>query len=910
MQHTLTAVSRSHWLGIVLSAVLLSLTFVGCAPLAPSTRQGSGSLVMLDGTSVPVEDVEAAIAKAMERGAVPGLSCAIVNDGQIVYRRGFGYKDKGAGTENDAETIFAAASFSKTAFAYLVVLLAEDGIIDLDRPLHEYLDKPLPEYAAYADLEGDDRYKKITARVVLSHSTGFPNWRFLTPEGKLTFMFPPGARHGYSGEGIALLQMVVQEITGEDLERLAQERVFGPLGMDRTSYVWQEEFEGNLARPHDTYGRARDLQKRNQPDAAGSMMTTAGDYAKLLVAVLNAEGKHKAGVDEILKPQVQIDSRSMFGPGVLERTDQYQDIGLAWGLGWGLFDSEHGRALFHTGHDLGWQNYTVTYADKGIGVVLMSNSDNFEALAPQLVEAAIGDKHSPFEWLGYPLFEPSIVDRTPPPEPVAIDVDSAILATYVGTYKMAPGERFRVKLEDAQLFVQGPDGEWAPLFAESETRFFIPESEYGLEFVVDEANTVTGVSLEVQGMALPPAAKVEHQSVESTAPTTTVEPSLNEKVGQVENGLVHMAPNGQPEWGSTSSVGERMAHYGAPGLSVAVIDDYELAWARGYGVRTAGEGEPVTAQTLFHAGSVAKSLSAAATLTHVEQGLWSLDDDVNNSLVSWRVPENENSRDEKVTLRRLLSHSAGLEDGLTNRGPDDPMPAYVTFGDEVSEVTLQQLLDGMPEDDIAPTRVTTVPGTSYRYANADYAIIELLLEDRVGRPFEDIVQTAVLDRLGMASSSYRQPLPPHLSALSASEHTLDGAPVQGGRANFPFHAAGSLRTTPEDLAAFVIDLMKAYQGEAGHLLSPQMAREMMSPQIEIANSPLSDAYGLGVELKDTSEGPLVWHTGGTWGSCSLIWFYPQTGRGAVVMTNSASGSLLRFEILLSIASEYDWPLTS
>ena len=351
-----------------------------------------------------------------------------------------------------------------------------------------------------------------------------------------------------------------------------------------------------------------------------------------------------------------------------------------------------------------------------------------------------------------------------------------------------------------------------------------------------------------------------------------------------------------------------MEYYQAPGVSVAVIDAYKVDWAKGYGVHVAGEGAPVTIRTLFHAGSVAKSLSAAATLTLVEQGLLNLDDDVNNRLVSWQVPENEYTRVEKVTLRRLLSHSAGIKDGLTDRGPDDPIPPYVTFGDEIPGVTLQQLLDGIPEDNIEATRVVNVPGTSYRYANADYAILELLVEDRLGQPFEDFMQAAVLDRLGMAYSSYHHPLPQNLRALSASEHTLDGKPVEGGRANFPFHAAGSLWTTPGDLAVFMIDLMKAYQGETGHLLSPQMAQQMLSPQVEILNNPLSNADGLGVELKSTSQGPGVEHTGGTWGSCSIIWFYPQIGKGAVVMTNSASGSLLRFEILLSIASAYGWPM--
>lgn len=386
------------------------------------------------------------------------------------------------------------------------------------------------------------------------------------------------------------------------------------------------------------------------------------------------------------------------------------------------------------------------------------------------------------------------------------------------------------------------------------------------------------------------------------------ETSLDERIAQVENGLVLMDANGQPQWGATATLAERMADYQVPGVSIAVIDAYQISWVKGYGVRVAGGDDAVTAQTLFHAGSVAKSLSAAAALTLVEQGLLNLDADVNQGLVSWQIPESEYTDVEHVTLRRLLSHSAGLQDGLTDRGADDPMPVYVTFGDVVPVVTLQQLLDGMPEEEIGPTQVVAVPGSTYRYTNADYAILELLVQDRLGQPFEDFMQVAVLDRLGMSFSSYQQPLPPELSALSASEHTLDGIPMEGGRANFPFHAAGSLWTTPGDLAVFMIDLMLAYQGESGHLLSPQMALQMLSPQIEILDNPLSDAFGLGVELQSTSQGPLAWHTGGTWGSCSIIWFYPQLGKGAVVMINSASGSLLRYEILLSIAAAYDWPM--
>jgi len=476
-------------------------------PTAPLPEQPAGSLKTLHGEPVSIPELEAFISQTMKEGGVTGLSCAIINDSEIVYRKAFGFKDAEAGTKNDEETIFAAASFSKPVFAYLVMLLAEEGVIDLDKPLYEYLDKPLPEYPDYADLKGDDRYRQITARMALSHSIGFPNWRFLTEDGRLSFMFPPGTRFSYSGEGIVLLQMVVEEITGRNLEELAQERIFEPLGMTRTSYVWQEAYDDNFALPHDEFERPRRLNRRKEADAAGSMMTTAGDYARLLVAILNAEGERKATIDEMLKPQIAITSRNMFGPDAWQDAGENRDIHLSWGLGWGRFDTAHGRALFHTGHDFGWQNYTVTYADKGIGIILLSNSDNFEGVAREIVAKTIGDNHSPFDWLGYVPFDPSR-KKVPPPEPVAVEVDPAILETYVGVYELTSGDMIPINIEGESLFV-GSGEVWEPLYAESETQFFTEVDDTRFTFVKDATGQVTGLSLSIQGLELTQAKKVE-----------------------------------------------------------------------------------------------------------------------------------------------------------------------------------------------------------------------------------------------------------------------------------------------------------------------------------------------------------------------------------------------------------------
>ena len=469
-----------------------------CCTAKPATE-----LTSLDGKPISIREMEAEITAIMEKAGVPGLSCSIINGSRIAYCKTFGLKNKKTGEPNDEQTVFAAASFSKTVFAYLVMLLAEDGVIDLDKPLYELLKKPLADYKKYADLKGDKRCRQITARMCLTHSTGFPNWRFLTEDKKLKFLFDPGQRHSYSGEGIQLLQMTVEEITGKDLEELARARVFEPLGMTRTSYVWQDVWKENAASPHDQYERPKRLQESHEAGAAGSMFTTACDYARMLVAIIGAEGKRKKTMNEMLRSQIAIGHKSMFGPGAWQQSDEYGPISLSWCLGWGRFDTKHGRAFFHTGHGFGWQNYTVTFADKGIGVVLLSNSDNFESVARELAAAAIGDTYSPFCWLGYPPYDPDR-PKEPPPAPVAIDVAPSILKTYAGTYDFTEIDKvLTVKFEDGQLLISDDRIEWAPLLPETPTRFFVEDEDYKFVFVASNGGKVTRMNIDVQGIEIP-----------------------------------------------------------------------------------------------------------------------------------------------------------------------------------------------------------------------------------------------------------------------------------------------------------------------------------------------------------------------------------------------------------------------
>jgi CubicO group peptidase (beta-lactamase class C family) len=380
--------------------------------------------------------------------------------------------------------------------------LVEDGVLELDRPLVDYLEKPIGEYSRWADMKDDPRMREITARRVLTHTTGWPNFRALLEGGKLTFIFPPGERLSYSGEGFNFLQMVVENITGKPLDVLARERVFVPLNMSHTSYVWEAAFEENHADGHTE--RQKRIKKRRSaaPSAAGSMLTTASDFARLLLAILNGEGFEQSSIDQMFTHQIPVLSKRMFGPMASENTEDNKAINLAWGLGWGLFETEFGRAFFHTGHDVGWENYTVTYLDKKIGIVLLSNSSNFESIAQRIVERVIGDHGSPFTWLGYQPFDPSVPPPPPEPERKTVEIDPSIFDAVTGQYEVQPGVYIFLRVEDGRLVGSGDGTYWDDVMAYSETEFFIDGRPYVFTFSRDSGGTVTGLAISYQGMEI------------------------------------------------------------------------------------------------------------------------------------------------------------------------------------------------------------------------------------------------------------------------------------------------------------------------------------------------------------------------------------------------------------------------
>ena len=380
-----------------------------------------------------------------------------------------------------------------------------------------------------------------------------------------------------------------------------------------------------------------------------------------------------------------------------------------------------------------------------------------------------------------------------------------------------------------------------------------------------------------------------------TSALSSTEKASDDDIQRVERGLRRIA-----DYQIVSvdmGLVDRMKHYQVPGVSIAVINDFKIAWAKGYGVLEAGSGQPVTPETLFHAGSIAKPVAAAAALALVQEGLLTLDENINDRLTSWKVPDNEFTATEKVTLRRLLSHTAGLSDG-----------GNASFAPAEERFTIQQTLDAEPPTDSPPSeakpvRVTTVPGTKFLYSPGGYGILTLLLEDVAEKPFPEILRKTVFDPIGMVSSTFEQPLPGPIRTRATTEHK-DGKKLAGKRRHFPRLAAGGLWSTPSDLARFAVEVMLSRDGRSEKILTQNQVREMLTRQITIPGG----GQGLGFWIQGTGRSFVFAHKGGTYGSACSLMAFPETGQGAVIMTNERpGGEKLHLEIGLSIASAYDWP---
>ena len=386
----------------------------------------SPEIKMINGDSISFSEVDEVVNELMDSANVTGLCLAILNENELVYQKTFGYKNKEKNELLDENSIILGASFSKVVFTYIVMQLIQEKVLEIDKPLYTYLDKPLPEYDDYKDLATDDQWKLLTVRTCLSHTTGFPN----NSASGLKFFFRPGTKYAYSGEGIGLLQFVVEHVTNKGLEELAVEKVFKPFGMHRTSFIWQERFEDNFAVGHDIIEFPIDnFGKWTHAIGGGSLLTTISDYAKFVGAVMNGERLNKSIRDAMLSPSIRIKSKHQFPTLSDGITNKYDSIELSYGLGWGLFTTPYGQAFFKEGHGLGWQNYNVNFIDQKTSIIIMTNSDNGEKIFKDLLEKVIGDAFTPWEWeryIPYYLMEPISIGHYLYDIILLQDIDSAI----------------------------------------------------------------------------------------------------------------------------------------------------------------------------------------------------------------------------------------------------------------------------------------------------------------------------------------------------------------------------------------------------------------------------------------------------------------------------------------------------
>jgi len=339
----------------------------------------------------------------------------------------------------------------------------------------------------------------------------------------------------------------------------------------------------------------------------------------------------------------------------------------------------------------------------------------------------------------------------------------------------------------------------------------------------------------------------------------------------------------------TVNIFDRMKQLNVPGASLAIINNGKVEWAKGYGIRERGCENLVTTETLFQAASISKPVAALGILHLVDKGLLNLDAPVNDKLKSWHIPDNEFTKDKKVSLKGLLNHSAGL----TVNG----FPGYSVKNDIP---TIIQVLEGEEPSNTDPIRVDIIPGSQWRYSGGGYTVVQLLITDTMGKSFNDYMKETVLDPIGMIYSTFEQPLSGEAAMSAASGHRGNNEVVKGKWHIYPEKAAAGLWTTPSDLCRFAIEIQKSLAGQSNEVISKSLTEQMLTPGI--------GGFGLGFALSGNGEVVAFYHGGSNEGfRCKLVAFAKEF-QGAVVMTNSDNGWPLIREIIRSIAYVYKWPI--
>jgi CubicO group peptidase (beta-lactamase class C family) len=363
---------------------------------------------------------------------------------------------------------------------------------------------------------------------------------------------------------------------------------------------------------------------------------------------------------------------------------------------------------------------------------------------------------------------------------------------------------------------------------------------------------------------------------------------VTSKIQQVESGLRY-AINIDGELSPTFTIDERMKHYYVPAVSIALINDGEIEWAKAYGYLDVNLVKKVDTLTLFQAASISKAVSAIAALQLVEQRKIDLDENVNTYLRTWKVKNTSFTESKPVTLRGLLSHTAGLTvHGFRGYPQGEALP------------TLVQILNGEEPANSPAIISDLIPGTVWRYSGGGYVLMQQLLEDVTGYDFPTLIQRSVLSAIGMNHSTFQQTLPPLWQQQASIGHQLGGKKVPGNWHIYPESTAAGLWTTPSDLALYLIEIQKSLQNKSNHVLSKQMTEEMLTKN-------LGD-WGLGPGVYGENDSFAFGHDGANEGFRCFSFGFAYSGKGAVIMTNSDDGANLINEIVKSIAITYNWSI--
>jgi CubicO group peptidase (beta-lactamase class C family) len=365
------------------------------------------------------------------------------------------------------------------------------------------------------------------------------------------------------------------------------------------------------------------------------------------------------------------------------------------------------------------------------------------------------------------------------------------------------------------------------------------------------------------------------------------EADIAARISRVEQGLLPAA-RVEGRTYAPATIEQRMRVHGVPAASVATINGGRIEWAKAYGLADVETRRPATTATLFQAASISKPVTAMGALRLVQDGRLALDEDVNAKLRSWKVPANELTERRPVTLRLIMTHSAGLTvHGFPGYAPGAPVPTVV------------QLLSGEKPANTAPVRTDIEPGTRWRYSGGGTTVMQLLMTDITGEPFPSLMRRLVLDPIGMTASSYEQPLPALRAAEAATGYRAAGRAVTGRYHTYPEMAAAGLWTTPTDLARLVIEVQRSLAGTSNRVLAREMTVAMLTRGV--------GSHGLGPGIDGAGDSLRFGHGGANEGFRGMFTGFATRGQGAVVMTNSDAGMALVGEILQAIAREYRWP---